>query len=331
MRTPRLLATAAALLLLAPLAACSSSMTAVPDIAAAPMPEAVIGSDSSLSTAIDMSAAARGESGAVDAQQGRSVISTGSISIEVDDAGIATDEVAGIVADLGGYVESQTLDRASGTHAELTVRVPAEQFDAAFIALGELGTISDERRSSSDVTMQHVDLQARVDALEASVTRLTELMNGAATTSELLEAELALSQRQAELDSLTAQLRSLEGQIGESTIWVALFVKTALPGGSGPSNFWEGLVAGFDSFIAFIAGAVVVLGVLLPWLIVLAIIALAIILPIRGARRRRRAREAALAPQATQQHTPPQAEAHQVAPSPAQTQAPSQTQSPPAL
>lgn len=266
----------AAAMLCAPLAACSAisgSSTSNPSFE---------GADSATTEA----ASDFTESG-VSRAANRSIISTGSITVEVDDPQASVDSVTTIADKLGGYVESQTVsaaDSAAGSGASLTIRVPSAKFDAAFEELSTLGNVLDENRSAADVTAQHVDLKARVAALEASVARLTDLMSGAATTSELIEAESALAARQAELDGLQAQLDALEDQVDESTIWVTLRGQSVLPGG--PSNFWEGLLAGIDSLALAGAGALVLLGVLLPWLAIAAVLTIVIVLIVRAGRKR---------------------------------------------
>lgn len=282
MKMSRLIPLAVVALLVAPLAACSAGS-----------------GSSSAPGASDMTAVApvaedggflREDAGSLPAA-GRSVIRSGDISIQVGDPVEAAAEVTEIADRLDGYVESESIgrgDEGSSSSAFLTLRVPADRLDEAFDALGGVGTVLSQSRSASDVTTQHVDLQARVSALEESIERLTELMSGAATTSELLEAEAALSQRQQELDGLRAQLESLEGQIEQATVSVSLTTKSALPGG--PDNFWDGLVAGWNSLVSAGAGALVVLGILLPWLVILGVIALVIVLIVRARRRARRAR-----------------------------------------
>lgn len=276
-----------AALLLASLAACSSGSTgAAPDLG---ISTAEVGTDA-------MSGVAQEDIGTQPipgvANTGRSIVQEGSINLTVDAPGESAKEAADIANNLGGYVESQNLnalDSGGNAQAFLQLRVPSDRLDEAFQSLSQLGDVTSESRSTNDVTAQHVDLQARVKALEASVIRLTELMSGAATTSELLEAESALSQRQQELDGLTAQLTALEGLVKESSISVSLNSKSALPGG-GPANFWEGLVAGWHSLIDSGAGALVLLGVLLPWLVLAAVITLVIVVIVRSVRRRRRQR-----------------------------------------
>lgn len=223
----------------------------------------------------------------------RSVITTSHLSIEVDDPDAAADEAVEVVRSMGGSVESLTVHQlGEGTRADVTLRVPSERLDEALDALEQVGTVQSESRSSVDVTMEHTDLEARVGALEDAVERLRGLMADASTTSELLEAEAVLTERQQQLDGLRAQLEVLEGQVDLATVSLALSSKSALPGG-GPANFWEGLLAGVGSLGVFAAGALVVLGVLLPWALLIGVLVLVVVGIVRWARRRRRSRPSA--------------------------------------
>ena len=214
------------------------------------------------------------------------VISTAEVELEAKHPDTAADEVTQAVAKLGGRVESRSVYRASDdspASASLTVRVPPKQLDAAIATFSQIGELRSQSSSAQDVTTEYVDLEARVKALETSVKRLNDLMAGAATTSELIEAESALTQRQQELDGLRAQFKALDTEVSEATIWVSITAPHVLPGG-GPTGFWDGLKAGLSSLVAAGAGALVVLGILIPWLAVAGVIALAIIMMVRFAR-----------------------------------------------
>ncbi|MGO3146275.1 MAG: DUF4349 domain-containing protein [Leucobacter sp.] len=282
----RTLIGAIALLLLLPLSACSvqqgsSSNTLMhSDAVATPESGAVLDG-----TAQDATVAPDG------AAASRSIVRTGSIEIESSDVTKSTEAVVQIVQKLGGEVASQQVSGATDASqsGSLVIRVPAERFDETFDELATIGTVRSEQRASDDVTETHVDLNAHVEALQTSVDRLTALLAGADTTSDLLEIETTLSERQAELDGLQAQLTSLEGQISQATISVWLGEPTVLPGG-GPQNFWEALKAGVESIGTFGSGFAIVFGISLPWLVILGVIATAICLPI-ALRRRTRKRE----------------------------------------
>lgn len=276
----RLSALLAAAFLVTPLAACSA-------IPGSSSEDLRTGTNIEQDLAAPEDAADGGERTTAESQ----LIKTGSVSIEVSQPDTAADDVSAIAEKLGGQVESHTVVRGGEGHsasASLTLRVPADHFDSAFAELAEVGDVLTQDSSAVDVTTEYVDLEARVAALETSVDRLSELMERSGSTAELIEAESALTQRQQELDGLRAQLTALEDQVALATIEVSLTTASALPGG--PSTFWEGLLAGSDSLIATGAGALVLLGLLLPWLAVAGIIAALVIFVVRQASRRRRAR-----------------------------------------
>lgn len=162
------------------------------------------------------------------------IITTADVSLQADHPEAAAEEVAQVAQRLGGSVESLSMYRATGeapAGAQLTVRVPPAQLDAAIEQFAEIGEVTSQSRTTQDVTTEYVDLEARIKALETSIKRLTDLMAGAATTSDLIAAEGALTQRQQELDGLRAQLKALDGQVSESTIWVTITAAVAAGGG----------------------------------------------------------------------------------------------------
>lgn len=296
---------AAALLVLVPLSACTAQSGAgsggdSSGVEVAPaLPDTAIGEG-----AIDAGGSFDEASGMMASQGDRSIMRSGDISLTVGDVKGAVDRVAKIAIGLNGSVETQSENQASGdlpAGADLSIRVPVDKIDEAFAQLSKVGTVVSQGRSATDVTTEHVDLEARVDALETSIDRLTKLMDEATSTSDLIEAETALSTRQQELDGLRAQLKWLETQVDEANIWVTLASPSVLPGG--PDSFWDGVIAGFNSIGAAAAGGLVVLGILLPWLLLAAVIVGAVIWAVRAGNKRRarrglassRAREAAAA------------------------------------
>lgn len=266
-----------------------------------PAPESAPFSAESMSSARDGSAdltkggtADLGTSGAADSAldapaAGRDVITTASATVEVDDVVAAAAAVSAAAAAEGGFVESQSLDASADpsrvtegdiayypgpSGSWISVRVPADRLDAVVASLADLGTVTSSRVDRQDVTTQTIDLRARIDALEASVERLTGLMAEATTTADLLTAESELSARQGELESYRQQLSYLEGQVQLSTLSVSLVEPTPVVKAD-PAGFGDGIAAGWNGLVATLNGIVIGLGFLLPWLAVLAVVLLA--------------------------------------------------------
>ena len=166
------------------------------------------------------------------------------------------------------------------------VRIPADKLDAVLADAKKLGTVESMSIGHSDVTSQRVDLDARVEALQTSVNRLLQLMGRAGNVADLLAAESSLTQRQAELDSLRAQRAALGDQISYATINVSLSAKPTVAHG----GFLGALQHGWESLLSAVHGVVMAVGFLIPWIPVLAVLALAIILVMRRKAFRRLAR-----------------------------------------
>ncbi|TQC45447.1 DUF4349 domain-containing protein [Rhodococcus sp. WS4] len=211
------------------------------------------------------------------APTGRQEIITGQVAITADDPVAVGRQIVDKVDDLGGRVDQLTEQPGSDDQdasSSLTIRVPADSLTTTLDDLRELGKVTSVSVTKSDVTMQSQDLDARIGALTASVTRLQALITSAANTADLIEAERALSERQGELDSLTAQKRSLSDQVALATLTIEVTATDAAQPSPGPDNFWEGIVAGWNALLSAIKGAAVVVGALIPWFGFVAVIAL---------------------------------------------------------
>lgn len=198
----------------------------------------------------------------------RSVITTGWLTVTVDDPVESAAEVASIVGRADGRVENRSETPGTDTQrarATLVVRIPADDFDDVVSDLRELGDVTSLQLEASDVSQQRQDLDARIEALQASVDRLLALLADADDTGDLIVIESELTTRQAELDSLTTQRDWLGDQVDYSTLTVELLSEGIAPE-AGPGDFWSGLAVGWDALVRFASALLVVAGVLLPWL-----------------------------------------------------------------
>ncbi len=235
----------------------------------------------------------------------REVVASASATILVEDPRRAADEIGDRATAAGGYVESVSVGGASPASSTdpaiwppvsgdgwIAVRVPADVLSEVLDGLGEVGDIESSQVARDDVTSQAIDLRARVQSGQASVDRLTGLLAEAGSVADLIAAESALAERQADLESLQQQLAALDSQVAMSSLTVRL---TAPPAAvdADPAGFGDGLTAGVNGLVATLNGIIVALGFLLPWLGVLAVVALVVWLIVGATRRRRASRRAA--------------------------------------
>ena len=225
----------------------------------------------------------------------RQVITTGWVTVKVDDPMDAAREAVRIIEQSGGRVDGRSEYAPKGENdggsATLTLRVPADDLTEILDQLKALGEVQEVSMNSSDVTMQTQDLDARISALSASIDRLLGLLATATDTDTLITLETAISDRQAQLESMEAERRYLADQVAMSTISLNLVTdeKVVVPEAETP-DILQGLLIGWNSFVGFLSGLVVVLAVMLPWLVLGAIITFVVVFIVR---RRRRAKAAA--------------------------------------
>ncbi|HUM70981.1 MAG TPA: DUF4349 domain-containing protein, partial [Chloroflexota bacterium] len=171
----------------------------------------------------------------------------------------------------------------------MTIRVPPEQFDETMNWLASLalpGFTPIRTETAQDVTEEYVDLQTRLETMIMARDRLLEFMQNAETTSELLQLEAQITNREKEIEALRGRIQYLEQSDALSLIEIELrpFVPTptAVPTPTivPVDNSWrpgETARTSFKSLVQTtqtIIDVIIVLGITrLPWLIVLTLLA----------------------------------------------------------
>jgi hypothetical protein len=196
------------------------------------------------------------------------VVKTATLSLEVGrrQGADTVRDVIDAVALVHGFVASS---EQTGPRANLTVRVPAADFDATLHRIQEMGRTRDLEIRGEDVTGAVTDLEARLRNLRAQEAVLIELMTRATTIGDSIAVQQQLSQNQEQIEQLEGQRRVLADQTSFGTITVAIAPKGApaprpepQPAG-GMTAAWDDAV---DAAVAVTGGILVVLGALVPLL-----------------------------------------------------------------
>ena len=219
-----------------------------------------------------------------------SFVTSGSVSMVVDDPAETAAEAARLVEAAGGHVQERVEQGGAdddAASAYLVVRIPSDEVSGTLEELKQLGDVQDTSLVSTEVTDQVEDLEARIRALEISIGRLEELLTAAGSISEIVEAEQILTERQSELEVLLSQQASLADEVAMSTFRLDIWSEGAEPE-EPATGFWAGLTSGWAALVSTVNGLLQGLGALLPWLVVAGIIAW-VVLVVRRALNRRRA------------------------------------------
>ncbi|OBF43144.1 hypothetical protein A5787_15015 [Mycobacterium sp. 852002-50816_SCH5313054-b] len=208
----------------------------------------------------------------------RDIVTTGSLQMVVAAPAQAADRLVSAATDAGGRVDSRSeRSGSSSPTVDLVLRIPADKLDGVVSDAKKLGAVESMSIGHTDVTSQRVDLDARIEALQTSVNRLLQLMGRAGNVADLLAAESSLTQRQAELDSLRAQRAALGDQVAYATINVHIAAEPTVTHG----GFLGALQNGWQSLLSAVHAVVLTVGFLIPWIPVLAVLALVIFVVVR--------------------------------------------------
>ena len=154
----------------------------------------------------------------------RRIISNASISIEVETVEAAIDQVRSIAEGLGGFVEHlSSFGSDENQQANMTLRLPQDQFVTAVDRIEELGKVRARNLGNEDVSEQFIDLEARLKSSLREEESLLSLLERANQVSEILTIERELSRVRTDIERVQGQLNFLERRVDLATVSVSLF------------------------------------------------------------------------------------------------------------
>jgi hypothetical protein len=190
----------------------------------------------------------------------RLVVKNAVLTIVVADPSVSMDNLSRMAEELGGYVVkaalsySQTESGIEVPRATVVLRVPAERLDEA---LGRIQAESDrdplnKTVDSEDVTGAYTDLQSRLRNLEAAEQQLTEIMEQANRTEDVLSVYGQLNQIRGEIEVIKGQIQYYEQSAALSSINVDILANEAVQ----PLTIgsWEPVGVAKDAVQALISG-----------------------------------------------------------------------------
>ncbi|HEX4978356.1 MAG TPA: DUF4349 domain-containing protein [Nocardioides sp.] len=225
----------------------------------------------------------------------RAVIRTGDVSLTSPDLDRARAEVDAVLAGLDGVVENESTshdDQGDIAQSTLVLRVPVTRFKDAMTALEAIGKTQSSSTSSDDVTTEVIDVDERVETLQNSLDRLQSYQAKAKDIEDLLRYEEQITQREAELQSLEAQQSYLSDQTSMSTITLTMSTPPEIigpPDALDDAGFLAGLRSGWNALTGAGIVLLTVVGAVLPFAAVLALVGLPVWLLVRRVLRGRAA------------------------------------------
>lgn len=173
------------------------------------------------------------------------------IDAETEDLETLLPQITNKVGELGGYIEHQELYNGSvysssrRRNVNMTIRIPADRLGEFTAQIEGASNVVNYSESAEDVTLQYVDTESRITALEVEQERLLELLSKADNMSDLLEIEARLTDVRYELESYSSQLRTLENKVSYATVYLYINqvkVYTEVE----PQTVWQRIGSGFS-------------------------------------------------------------------------------------
>ncbi|MEW6034432.1 MAG: DUF4349 domain-containing protein [Chloroflexota bacterium] len=154
----------------------------------------------------------------------RMIIRTAAIDVVVDNVLGAVERIAQLAEQSGGYVvSSKTYGEGKKLTGTISIRVPADQFDATMRSLRAMAVkVLSQDESTRDVSEEYVDLQSRLRNLEATEQQLLRLMEKAATVEDALSVQRELAKVRGEVEQTKGRMQFLERSSETSLINVNL-------------------------------------------------------------------------------------------------------------
>ncbi len=225
----------------------------------------------------------------------RQTISTGSVTLHGKDLAPVRTEIDRLLGRFGGFVaDERTRNERDGSarSSVLELRVPSNHFEDLMSAFADVATVTDVRREVTDVTSEVIDVDARVRTAEVSLRRLRGFLGEAADLEDTIRLESEIAQREADLGSLMAQQRYLADQTSLASITVTLTQNPAVvppqeTDRKDDAGFLTGLHHGWRALLDILLVGATVLGAVLPFAVLGAVLAVPAWLVLRSTRRRR--------------------------------------------
>jgi hypothetical protein len=173
--------------------------------------------------------AAQGGGGVAAANVERLIIQNADVAIVVADVEARMSAIQKMAEDMGGFVVSSNLYQSYTSNytpvpeATVTIRVPAEKLDEALEKIkADVVEVQSENRSGQDVTAQYVDLKSRLTNLEAAEKQLSEILETATETEDVVNVFNQLVYYREQIELVKGQMKYYEEAAALSAVSIRI-------------------------------------------------------------------------------------------------------------
>ena len=214
------------------------------------------------------------------------IIRNGTLQMETISFDDTVKQILSKTTSIAGYVQSSNVSGsgiaakqgAESRTGEFILRIPKTKFDSFISDIGNLGSITNQKISSEDVTAAYFDTQAHLKSLNIQEERLLELLKKTGKLEDIIVLEKELSDVRYQIESLSGSLKKWDNLIDYCTlnIQISEVHKIKESSVSYGDKIANGFTSSLKSLIDFAKEFVVIVFVCLPYIVVLSILFLII-------------------------------------------------------
>jgi hypothetical protein len=221
----------------------------------------------------------------------RKIIYEGRVSLVVEEFDAMESAIPELVKQFEGYLKEANVNRMEGRwrSGRWVARIPSARFEEFLAEVSQLGIAELQEQTAQDVTMEYLDLEARIKTkkeLEQRILKLLEDREG--KLSDVVEAERELSRVRSEIESMEGQLRYLQNRTAFSTVTIDVreerdyIPEASADFASRASKAWQESLRALKLSGQNVAIAVVAF---VPWIIPLSVVAAVMVFTAKRLRR----------------------------------------------
>lgn len=221
----------------------------------------------------------------------RLIIKNGSLTMVVKDVRASAAAIIKYAEGKGGFVVNSNISKEGlAPQAELTVRIPATEFDTGLGEVKQMGEVKSETVNGQDVTEEYVDLQAQVKNLRASESQFLEIMKRAVKIEDVLAVQRELTNIRGQIEGIEGRIKYLEQSAKLSSLTVYLSTDPNVLPALDQENQWKPWAEVKAAARSLVEVGKVLVGIVI-WLVIFIPLWLLIILLVWLVRKWRRRKE----------------------------------------
>lgn len=224
------------------------------------------------------------------------VIRNGRITLFTDDYQNTIDKITAYVIGTGGFIQASndgygdSNSMIYGSSGFMVVRVPSARFMDSMEEIKSYGRPAGSSTDTENITGTYKDLESELKSLRIEEERLLTYLTKAEKIEDMLTIEKELTRVRTEINSRVSILNNYDKMVAFSTITINLTESKSATGNieSPFSDFGLKISSGFASSInmllSILAGLILLLVRLLPFLVILGVVLLVIWIVIKKKR-----------------------------------------------